>query len=106
MLLIIVFLIALMEAIAQYFIRKYHDIPYFIYYSLGVLFYGIVTYLLNLSYDYSTMGMTQVLWSGFSVISILFVGSFFFGETIEMNEWVGILFILSGVGITQIKNFV
>ena len=52
------------------------------------------------------MGMSQVLWSGMSVMTILAVGSFAFGETIEMNEWIGILFILAGILITQIKNFI
>lgn len=105
MLLVIILLIAFMEAIAQYFIRKYHELPHTVYYILGVIFYAVVAFLLNKSYTYSTMGMSQVLWSGMSVMTILAVGSFAFGETIEMNEWLGILFILAGIIITQIKNF-
>ena len=106
MLLLIILAIAMMEAVAQYFIRRYHEIPYTAYYILGVIFYAVVAYLLQKTYHYSTMGMSQVLWSGMSVITILMVGSFAFGEHIEYNEWVGILFILAGIVITQTKNFV
>lgn len=106
MLIVLILLIALMEALAQYFIKKFNQLPHTLYYLLGVGFYAIVAFLLNKSYDYSSMGMCQILWSGMSVISILAVGSLVFGETIEMNEWIGVLFIISGIIITQIKNFV
>lgn len=105
MLVLIIFAIAIMESIAQYFIKKYHEIPYLAYYLLSIFFYSIIVYLIHKSYDYASMGMTQILWSGASVVSILFVGSFFFGETIELNEMMGIIFILSGIIISQMKNF-
>ena len=106
MLYIIILSIVIMETVAQYFIRKYHELPYPLYYVLGVIFYAVVAYLLHTSYNYTTMGMSQILWSGCGVVSVLLVGSLFFGETIEMNEWVGMIFILAGLLITQIKNFV
>ena len=106
MLYLIIFGIVIMESIAQYFIKKYNELPYPLYYILGVIFYAFVAYLLNASYNYSSMGMSQMLWSGMSVVSILLVGSLFFGESIELNEWVGMLFIMTGLIITQIKNFV
>ena len=106
MLYLIILGIVIMEAIAQYFIKKYNEIPSPIYYILGVIFYAGVAYLLNSSYNYSSMGMSQMLWSGMSVVAILLVGSLFFGEKIEMNEWIGMLFIMAGLIITQIKNFV
>ena len=74
------------------------------YYILGVIFYGVVSYFLHKLYDYSSMGMSQTLWSGMSIIGILLVGSYFFGEKIEGYEWLGMLVIVSGVVITQIKN--
>ena len=106
MLYLIILGIVIMEAIAQYFIKKYNEIPSPIYYILGVCFYACVAFLLNTSYNYSSMGMSQMLWSGVSVIAILLVGSIFFGETIEKNEWIGMIFILTGLVITQMKNFV
>ena len=106
MLYLIILGIVVMEAIAQYFIKKYNEIPHPMYYILGIIFYALVAFLLNTSYNYSSMGMSQMLWSGMSVIAILLVGSFFFGETIEKNEWIGMIFIIIGLVITQIKNFV
>ena len=102
-LIFIILAIALSEAVAQYFIKKYHELPIPIYYILGVAFYACVAFLLHKCYDYTSMGMTQVLWSGVSVIAILMVGGIFFGEKIETHEWIGILFILTGVSITQLK---
>ena len=46
MLLVIIILIALMEAVAQYFIRRYHELPHTAYYILGVVFYAVVAFLL------------------------------------------------------------
>lgn len=106
MLLPIILMIAITEGVAQYFIKKYHEIPHNMYYVLGVSFYAIVAFLLHKSYSYSTMGMSQILWSGMSVIVVMTIGSFVFGETIEINELLGVLFILSGIAITQIKHFV
>ena len=64
----------------------------------------MVVYLLNKSYDYTTMGSAQVLWSGMSCISVLFVGRYFFGEKVEANEWIGMSLILLGIAITQMKK--
>ena len=100
----IILLIVLSESLAHYYIKKYHEIPTKYYYMMGLALYGVVVYLLNKSYDYTTIGMTKVLWSGLSCIAILMVGRFFFGEKIDSNEWLGMTIILIGVGITQMKK--
>ena len=103
-LVIIIASIVLSETVAQYYIKQYHEIPSKYYYLMGLGFYGLVVYLLNKSYDYTTMGTTQVLWSGLSCLSILLVGRFFFGEKVEANEWIGMSLILLGIAITQMKK--
>jgi len=103
--LILIFAIVAAESIAQYNIKKYQEIPLKHYYILGLLFYGIIVFLLNKTYSTKTsMGITQILWSGLSCISILMLGKFFFGEEIDKYEWLGICLILLGVTITQIKK--
>lgn len=103
-LVIIIASIVLSETVAQYYIKQYHEIPSKYYYLMGLGFYGMVVYLLNKSYDYTTMGTAQVLWSGLSCLSILLVGRFFFGEKVEANEWIGMSLILLGIAITQMKK--
>ena len=103
-LVIIIAAIVISETLAQYYIKQYHEIPSKYYYMMGIGFYTLVVYFLNKSYDYTTMGMAQVLWSGLSCISILAVGRLFFGEKVDANEWIGMTLILLGVIITQLKK--
>jgi multidrug transporter EmrE-like cation transporter len=100
----IILMIVFFECIAQYFIRKYHELPLLHYYVLGVMFYAVISYLLHKSYDYSKMGVTQALWAGLSIITIMLLGSFVFGDKIESHEWLGIMIIIVGVLITQMKK--
>lgn len=104
MLLYIILLIVFFECIAQFFIRKFHELPRTHYYIIGVVFYAIVSFLLHKSYSYSTVGMAQALWSGLSIVAILSIGTFVFGEKIESHEIFGVLVILAGVSITQAKG--
>lgn len=103
-LVIIIVSIVICEAIAQYHIKLYNEIPLKYYYMMGLGFYGIIVYLLNKAYDHTTMSTAKVLWAGLSCVTILFIGRFFFGERVETNEWVGIMLILLGVAVTQMKK--
>lgn len=101
---ILILLIVLSESTAQFFIKKYDKIPVLYYYSYGVFFYLLVIFLLTKVYKNTGMGIVQLLWSGLSVISVLMIGHFMFGEKIHSNEWIGMILILSGVIITQIDK--
>tara|TARA_B100000575_G_scaffold191104_1_gene154195 strand:- start:23697 stop:24077 length:381 start_codon:yes stop_codon:yes gene_type:complete len=103
-LVIIIVGIVICEAIAQYHIKLYNEIPEKYYYLMGLGFYGIIVYLLNEAYNKTTMGTAKVLWAGMSSITILLIGRLFFGEKIDTNEWVGMMLILLGVAITQMKK--
>ena len=103
-LVIIIAGIVICEAIAQYHIKLYNEIPEKYYYLMGLGFYGIIVYLLNEAYNKTTMGTAKVLWAGMSSITILLIGRLFFGEKVETNEWVGMMLILLGVAVTQMKK--
>ena len=103
-LVIIIASIVLSESIAQYYIKLYQEIPSKYYYLMGLGFYGMIVYLLNKSYEHSTMGTVKILWAGLSCISILLIGRFFFGEKVEANEWIGMSLIVLGIAITQMKK--
>ena len=101
---ILILMIVLSESIGQYFIKKYNQIPKPIYYIYGIFFYLIVIFILSKVYSNSPLGIVQLLWSGLSVLSVLIIGHFIFGEEITSNEWIGIILIISGIVITQIKT--
>lgn len=103
-LLLIILCIVLSECMAQYFIRKYTEIPRVVYYLMGVAFYAIVAFMLHFGYEQKPMGIINVLWSGCSVIAILTVGYVVFGDKIESHEWAGMALILTGVAVTQSHN--
>jgi drug/metabolite transporter (DMT)-like permease len=42
------------------------------------------------------MGMINVLWSALSVISILLVGYFYWGDDINYMEIIGVILVISG----------
>ena len=54
-LVIIIVGIVICEAIAQYHIKLYNEIPEKYYYLMGLGFYGIIVYLLNEAYNKTTM---------------------------------------------------
>ncbi len=103
-LVIIIASIVVSESIAQYYIKLYQEIPSKYYYLMGLGFYGMIVYLLNKSYEHTTMGTVKILWAGLSCLSILLIGKFFFGEKVEANEWIGMSLILLGIAITQMKK--
>ena len=103
-LVIIIASIVLSETVAQYYIKKYQEIPSKYYYLMGLGLYGMVVYLLNKSYEHTTMGTVKILWAGLSCLTVLLVGRFFFGEKVEANEWIGMSLILLGIAITQMKK--
>ena len=103
-LVIIIASIVLSETVAQYYINKYQEIPSKYYYLMGLGLYGMVVYLLNKSYEHTTMGTVKILWAGLSCLTVLLVGRFFFGEKVEANEWIGMSLILLGIAITQMKK--
>lgn len=103
-LVIIIASIVLSETVAQYYIKKYQEIPSKYYYLMGLGLYGMVVYLLNKSYEHTTMTTVKILWAGLSCLTVLLVGRFFFGEKVEANEWIGMSLILLGIAITQMKK--
>ncbi len=58
----------------------------------------MVCFLLHKSFDFTGgMGITNVLWSGFSVLFVIFAGIFFFHEKIQTYDIVGITLIVLGI---------
>lgn len=96
-LLVIITLISLCEMIGQGCIKRYHANKNMSYCLYAIIFYAMICYLLLKSYNYEGMGIVNVLWSGISILIILFAGIMFFNEVITTKDKIGVAFIIMGM---------
>lgn len=96
----IIVAISILECFGQSCLLSYQKNPSkWLLFLSGVLFYGVVCFLLVLSYQYKGLGLINVLWSGISVLVIVSVGMIFFHEKITPMDWLGVLLVLVGIGL-------
>lgn len=97
--------ISISEVVGQSSLQYYHkETSEYQYFLIAVLCYAMVCYLLLQSYNYKGMGIVNTLWSGTSIIVILFVGIFFFNEKIYIGDIIGIILILIGFFLISYNN--
>ena len=107
-LLTIILAIAFFELIAQSSVKYFHETKKTqnIYYFIAILSYCVVAYLLTLSYEHKGMGITNLLWSGITIVIILIAGIILYDEKLTNNDIIGLCLILSGTGfILYGENF-
>ena len=106
-LIFVVILISFSECLGQSCLKKYYNEPVpknsYLYF-LAVVFYSIVCLLLLLSYNYKSMGIVNVLWSGISVLAVLSSGILFFHEKITIYDKIGVALILLGICFIVCEN--
>lgn len=83
----LIFLITLSEAIAQTCLKKAKGTPRgpecTRLFSIGIVAYIVVAYLLYNTYQFSNLGHTNLIWSCLSIIVAFIVGAVFFQETVN-----------------------
>lgn len=100
-LLIIIILIVCLEAVAISCVKQYHLSKQFEFFLAAVLFYAVVCYLLAKSFDYTTMGLTNVIWSGLSVFIVTVAGILLFKEEFHVHDLIATVFIMFGIIILK-----
>jgi multidrug transporter EmrE-like cation transporter len=93
----IIITIVIMEACAQSCIKQYSNSKNYLFFIAGIIFYSIVCYLLHLTYKYENIGISNLLWSGLSIIAMLVIGVLIFKEKIHVHDIFAILLIMSGI---------
>jgi multidrug transporter EmrE-like cation transporter len=94
----IILLISFCEGLGQSCLKKVFSNPDKMHLFVAALvFYGIVCYLLLLSYKYKGMGIVNVIWSGISILLIVSIGVLFFQEIITSMDKIGIALIIAGI---------
>ncbi len=90
-------LIVIVESTAQYHIKKSKTTNNLMYLLVSVLCYIIICGLLHKCYDYDDMGMTNLIWSVLSIVTIMIIGHVAFKEHINKFDILGIVFCIIGL---------
>lgn len=101
--LLIVLFIVFFECIAQACLKKSKIEKNNIYFCISVISYFIICLLLIYSYEYNTMGKINLLWSCFSIITILITGTILYHEKIYWYDLIGLSFIMFGMYFVYLK---
>lgn len=106
---IIIIIITLSEALGQFLLSKHHNIspnkthyrgiPIKILPLITWLLYGICTYLLLVSYKYTSMSKAEVYWDALSALIVPIIGVVFFKNSINIIGWTGIILIIIGTSL-------
>lgn len=102
--LVLIVLIVLFETFAISCVKSYHEtqcIKYFIY---AVVSYVGVCYLLHRSFFYTGVALTNILWSGLSVMATTLVGITLFKEKFHFHDIIAAILIAAGVMIIRITD--
>lgn len=98
----IIFLICIAESSAIACIKEFHNGGGSQFFVAAVLLYGVVCYLLHRTFYYKdSMGITNVIWSGISVLMVAIVGIFLFHEKVHFHDVVAAGFITAGLLIVK-----
>lgn len=97
----IIFTIAIFELIAHSSVKYFHETQktQYIYYFIAIICYGIVSYLLSMSYEHKGIGVINLIWSGVSITVILTAGMLLYGEKPTIYDIIGMCLIISGISI-------
>lgn len=97
-LLSIILAISFCELIAQSSVKHFYNTgkKEFAFYFIAILSYCVIAYLLTLAYEHKGIGITNVLWSGITIIIILITGIILFDEKLTNYDIIGLCLILFG----------
>jgi multidrug transporter EmrE-like cation transporter len=97
MMLIYVSFIIIFESLAQNSFKTCYANGDTTDFALGVIFYGVVGYFLIKMYEYETMGIVNIIWSSLSIVSIMLIGHYFWGEKLTVNDIIGSIMVFIGL---------
>lgn len=98
---LIILFVASCEALAQSTIYYSNVSKNNIYLMLGIILYIFVAFAIYQAYNYKGVGMVNAIWSAISIILLIMIGLFIFNENISTQEYVGIIFIILGIVLTN-----
>jgi len=104
-LILLICAITISEALGQYLLRLSKTYPvfwYFPYICWGL--YGICTWLLLKTYEFTTIGKAEVYWDALSAILVPLIGIYAFNNQLSLYNWIGIIFVIVGTFLLSFKD--
>ena len=95
---LIILIIAVVEACAQFCIKKGGDNNNKFLYCIGFISYAFIGFLLLKSYSYKGVSYCNLIWSALSILFACISGKIFFGEKIN---YLAILLILAAIYVVN-----
>ena len=100
--LIYILIIVLVETLAQSCLKHYTNSKDTVFFFIGVIAYGLVSYLLCKSYEIEGgLGMINLIWSGISVVTSFTIGILYFKEKFHIHDAIAVLLITIGLLILK-----
>jgi multidrug transporter EmrE-like cation transporter len=96
-LIFLLFLIAFIESIAWFFLKKHYLTKRVDYLSLYIALYISIPYFLIKTLKYEGIGIVNLLWNILSTIAVLLIGYFIFNEKINNYQTIGV-----GLGLISV----
>ncbi len=105
---LLIFLITLSEAIAQYCLRCARNQMCTNSKCIGLIVLGMLAYctvgvLLYKVYSFENLGVTNLIWSCMSIIVAFIVGKFFFSEQIKKHDVIAICLAILAIIFASIN---
>ena len=98
----IVLAIVLVECVGQYCLKKFSQNNMVFWYILGALTYGIIAYLLVISYSFEKLAIVNIMWGAMSAFILTLMAYFFYNETLTYTQISGIIVILLGTWLLHL----
>jgi multidrug transporter EmrE-like cation transporter len=95
---LIILMIALVEACAQFCIKKGSDNKNKSLYYFGFIAYAFIGYLLLKSYSYKGIAHCNMIWSVLSILFACVSGKLFFGEKIN---YLAVFLVLAAIYVVN-----
>jgi multidrug transporter EmrE-like cation transporter len=96
-LILLISAITVSEALGQYLLRLSKDYPSFWWLPYVTwLLYGVCTFLLLKTYEFTTIGKAEVYWDALSAIIVPIIGIYAFNNKLSFLNWVGIILVIIG----------
>jgi multidrug transporter EmrE-like cation transporter len=95
---LIILMIAIVEACAQFCLKKGSDNKNHFLYCIGFISYAFIGFLLLKSYSYKGVGYCNLIWSALSIIFACISGKIFFGEKIN---YLAVLLTLAAIYVVN-----
>ena len=96
-LLVLLISVIAIETLVQFLARMYYENKNKLYlaFTAWSMYLGVIFILVSM-YDYDKLGLINALWDSGTIVTLALVGYFYFGETFNTGEIVGLCLVVIG----------